>query len=251
MNIAQPLHHLIDGMRIGRRRQIGSCHHDNRETQLARGLQLGGCRPGTGILGDDNVDLFVTQQRALIVKAEGTSRGDDMRVWQSGIKMIYRAHQIIMLWGAEKRRDLKLADGQKNTLRHEAKSGGGARHIGNIDPAIPRTRGPGRTLEAQQRYPHHRRGGHSMSRDLRGERMRCINKRLDFLVAEKFDQSLDATKAANSVPDGRGKNGAGSSGKGHQRTKSFVVGQNTGKRGGLAGAAEYQDIRQGRRRHVV
>lgn len=185
--------------------------HDHRQGKSSRRLDLGVGRQAAGILGNEDLDLFIRQQAFLGGAVEWSASLQEPQIgWQAlWIGRLDHTGEIAMLRCGGKRVQLLAAEAEKDAARcrSERQSGRGRRW--NDLPAIARLRAPGRTHERGERRAGAGAGEDSVGRHLISVGMRRIDDRIDSVLAEEASKTVDAAEATDSCLDrlgpGRGR----------------------------------------------
>lgn len=194
----QPMHHLVDVMRLHPWWQEGAVDEDHRKPQLARGDQFGLRTPSPGIFADDYVNGVVLHQSDIAIGGEGATIQDDAMVRQarSACGRIDEAQEVMVLGLRCEGIHMDAAQGQHDVARGPRQRRDRRVNVGNHSPAVPRTGFPWRTGEGDMRNARLACGGDRVGADLRGEGVGGIDQMGDIIVAQVARKPVGPAKAA-------------------------------------------------------
>ena len=223
-----------------------SVDHQNRHAQLSGGNQLGLGPLAARVLAHQQVDGVIPQQPHVALRAE-RSAIDHQTMVRQGWRLVGRidkAQQVVMLWLGGKCLYMHPPQREHDPAGWPRQSGHGFVNIGNIAPAIARTRRPGRAGErdmpgAYQPGRCDRVGAHRCSEGMRG-----INQMRHPVLAQIIGQPLDSAKAADAHRHGLRVGGLRPAGV-TQRCRDALGRQQTRQGAGFGGAAQKKDILYG------
>ena len=217
--------------------------HEDGQGEFSRGQQFGFRGAAAGVFGDDPFDAFLEEHFFVGALRERAARGDDFCAGRQGFGRwgVDAADDVVVPRGGNEGGEVLAADGEQHAAQGgAAQSGGGLHHVRHLGPAITLLGPPGRALDHQQRdfcAPGCRDG---VVADLRGERMRRQDQRLEGMVRDILREAGNATEAADAAREWRQNRRGCASGERQHRTEPDVVSQKTGEGGGFRGAAEDQ-----------
>ena len=219
--------------------------HDHRQGKSSRRLDLGVGRQAAGILGNEDLDLFIRQQAFLGGAVEWSASLQEPQIgWQAlWIGRLDHTGEIAMLRCGGKRVQLLAAEAEKDAARcrSERQSGRGRRW--NDLPAIARLRAPGRTHERGERRAGASAGEDSVGRHLIGVGVRRIDHGIDSVLAEEASKTVDAAKAADACRDRLGFGRGCAAGEREGRLETRIAGKFLGKGGRFRRAAEDENAK--------
>ena len=187
----------FDRMYLG---QARPAEHDHVHAQRpCRGNLAVGGQPAA-VLGDDDFDTVLLQQRTLVVLAERAARYDICRMrhveWR--FDWIDAADEVIVFRSGGEGADLLTADSEENAARRVTQHGDCGIDILHVGPPVAGARRPGRPSQGEDRHARSRGGFCRMGRDRRGIGMGSIDQHLDILRGEISRQPLGTAEAADS-----------------------------------------------------
>ena len=195
----EPGHGVVYGLDSLDSRQRRPAQHDHRQRKRPRCRNLAVCGRAAAVFGDDDIDAMLLEHRAFVSFSERTAAGDVDSVGhpERGHDRLDATHQIVVLRRARKWLDFLAAEGKKDAARSAAQRLHGARHIGNLDPAISRDRRPAGATQRKQSNSRPQCGSSRVHGNRGRVRMRRIDKNIYFLVEKVIRQALGATKTAD------------------------------------------------------
>ncbi len=172
--------------------------HDDREFQLARGIDFGARAGAAGVARHDPFDAPHAQQVQFAVKRERASRDNEVRIRQRqrAFRGVDEPERVGVLRSCGERRDVLAADGEEHARRLIRQSRHRGRDLRNFDPAIAWHFGPWRALQRDQRRIRRSAGDNSVAADLGGEGMRCIDHMGDLFAGNIFGKPACAAETA-------------------------------------------------------
>ena len=241
--MTEPTHHFRDAFDFFSRRNQRTPHHHDRQTEFARGLDLGVGRIATGVFGYHDVDAMLHQHRAVAFEIERSARHDHLSFAQRQrrTRRIDQPQQIMMPRMSGKSIEVLSPDTEEYPARHGAEHFGRRSDVIDFDPVIAGHALPRHALERQQRHFGQRAGGGGMRTHLRRERMGRIDDAFDLFGAKIVDQSFYAAKAADTPRDRRRRRVFSAAGVGQDRIDPRVPGDLGHQPVGIGGAAEDQN----------
>lgn len=216
-------------------------HDGQAENACGDDFSLGGL--AAGILADDDVDSVLTQQRHFRLDGEGAARQEvlDIGRLQRRIDGIDAAHQIVVLRRGVEGLCLLPADGEEDAARLNAQRSNGVGNRGDARPAVAPRFLPAEPFQPQQRDAGRlaRRAG--VGRNLLCKGMRRVDQEIDGLFAKMGNKPRHAAEAAGAHRHGLRRGIERASGKRQRDGKVAPFCKASGKRAGLARAAQYED----------
>lgn len=219
--------------------------HDHRQGKSSRRLDLGVGRQAAGILGNEDLDLFIRQQAFLGGAVEWSASPQEPQIgWQAlWIGRLDHTGEIVVLRRGGKGMQLLAAEAEKDAARCRSERQSGSRRRWNDLPAIASLRIPWRTHEGGEWHAGAGAGEDGVRRHLIGIGMRRVDDRIDGVLAEEVDEAIDTAEAADSRRDrlrfGRGR----PAGERERRFEARVAGKFLGKGGRFRRAAEDEDAK--------
>ena len=244
--LGQPGHDLGGAAGDGARGDGRAVDQDDRQGKISGGGQLGFGPGATGVLGDDDVDAVVGQQRTVAFGGEGAPRDHGMGIGQGqGFgRWVDKAEKVVVLRGLGEGRKVLATDGEEDAARGLAQCGNGGFKVGDVGPVVAFTRQPGRAFEGDQGRSGFRASSDGVRAHLRGEGVGRVDDMSDGFGPEVGLQAFDAAKAADADRQGLGDGGFGATGVGidgiHARS-----GEGAGHLRGFGGSAQKKDARHG------
>ena len=241
--MTEPVQHLCDAFNFFPRRNKGTTHHHDRQSEIARSLDLGISGVAAGVPGNDDVDAMLHQHRAVAGEIERPARHDHLRILhrQRRARRIDQPDQIEMLRMRGEKLEMLPPDAEKYPTRCRTQGVSRRGDVVNFDPAIGRRALPGCTLKRQQRHSGQSTGRNRVRAHLRCEWMGGIDHARDFLCADIIDQTIDAAKTADAPANRRRRRIFGTAGIGQDRIDTWILGDRRHQPVGVGGAAEDQD----------
>lgn len=213
------------------------------QAEIARGddLAMGGL--AAGILADDDVDAVRLQQCHFRLDGEGAAGQEvvDMRRIERRIDGIDAAHQIVVLRGGVEGLRLLPSDGEEDAARLSAQRRHGVGNRGDARPAVALRFLPAEPFQPQQRDAGRlaRRAG--IGGNLLCKGMRGVDEEIDGLFAKMGNKPRHAAEAAGAHRHGLRRGIERAAGERQRDGKVGPFGKTSGKRAGLARAAQYED----------
>ena len=196
----EPMQHFLDRCHAQVRRFGRPFEQQNRYTEYTRGgdLAVGG-RP-SAVLGDDDVDGMVTQQRVFGLFAERSTPLNvvGMRYRESRLDRIHAADQVAVLGSGGKAVDLLTPQREKYVPWLTAQ---GANRVGRArhpSPSVARNLAPGRATQGKQRRVGLGGCADRMGGDRRRVGMSCIDQGVDAVLAQVARETIDSAEATPS-----------------------------------------------------
>lgn len=219
---------------------------DHRKGKVAGGGQLGFGPGAPGVLGDDDVDAVVLQQRKVAFGGEGAARDDGMGVGQGQRfgRRVDKAQKVVVLRGLGEKAKVLATDGEEDPARGLAKGGNRGFKVGDVGPVVLRSGGPRRAFKGDQGRVGFGAGGDGIRAHLRGERVGRVDHMGDGFGLDVGLEAFGAAKAADADGQRLGDRGLGATGVGidsiHPR-----LSQGAGHLCGFGRSAQKKDARHG------
>lgn len=244
--MTQPLQHLGHAPHLAPGGDHGPVHHDNRQAQPARCVQLGLGTCSAGVLGHHQVHPVPAHQRGVAFLVERTARDDDgvLRQWWQGGWRIDEPQDVMVLRLEREFRELHATQRQHDDLRRSVQCGDCRAHIGHRMPAVAGARTPGRPGQRQQGHARLRGGGNGIAAHLSGKGMGGVDDVGDGVIMQILHKTCHATEAADAHGDWLRFGLADPAGI-RQDSTLAPLGQATCQRAGFEGATKDQDIAHG------
>ena len=184
--------------------QSGALDHDHRNAQGARRRELGIRLRAAAVFGDQHINALRAHQSDLVINGKWAARENECGVARHFMRrrLINAAHEIGMRAGTPESAERQTAHREKDPPRTRTQGINRRFNVADALPVITLSGAPFRTREDQTRDVKRLAGLCRMTRHLRGEGMRRIDHAGDRLAFEIGDQTLNTTKAANSMRDG-------------------------------------------------
>ena len=197
--MSEPLHdlrHAFDPRPLGQSRALD---HDDGQTKLAGGIDLGARALPARVAGHDPFDLPRAHQLQFTGKCERPSRNDELGISQRQrtVSSIDEAERVGVLRPGHERRDMLPADGEENIRSRLWQRGYGGRDIIHVDPDVVSGPDPRLALQRDQRRCRRPAGGERIAADLGCERMRCIDHMREFFLPNEIGKTVRPTEAAD------------------------------------------------------
>lgn len=237
--MTQPLHHLGDAfcpLPVG---QFRALEHDNGQSKLARGIDLGTRAGAAGVPRNDPFNSARVHHLQLAGKREWPTRHDDLRIGkrQRPVRRVDKSQRIgVLRFGAE-RGDVLPADGEKDAGAFDRQCRNGGSDIRYLDPVVARSFGPWLTLEGDELFSGRRTRDNRVAADLGRKRMRRVDHMGDCFPMNVFGKTLRAAEAADADRQLLIGRGASASRVGIDRLKPCAR-DSVGKRMSLARSAQ-------------
>lgn len=183
-------------------------NHDDRQGQIAGGVQLGAGTFATGVFGDDDFNVVEDHKVAVGRESErpsGDNRCDILKGQFAGL--VDEAQQVMMLRLGGERVEILATDGEENLGRRVGQGGDGGGDVGNVRPIVAVNRRPGRAVQGDERGFRGLTGGDGVVGHRGGKRVGCVDNMRDFSGLQVGDQAFDAAKPAGAL--GQGLRGGG------------------------------------------
>lgn len=197
--MSEPLHdlrHAFDPQPLG---HLRSPDHDDGQTKLAGGLDLGARALPARVARHNPFDLPRAHHLQFTGKCEGSARDDEIGISQRQrtVSNIDEAERIGVLRFASERRDMLPADGEENIRTRPRQRGHGGRDIIHIDPDVVSGPDPRLALQREQRRCRRRAGGKRITADLGCEGMGCIDHMREFFLPNEIGKAVRPAEAAD------------------------------------------------------
>ena len=224
-------------------RSEGTTHHHDRQSEIARGFDLGGSRIAAGVASYDNVNAMIHQHRAVAGEIERPTRHDYVRLQQrqGHARRIHQPNQIMMLRMRREHLEMLPPNTEEHPAWRRTERLGRSQNIVDLDPVIAGRMLPGCPLKCEQRHVGHSTGRDRVRAHLRREGMGGIDNARDILSAEIVDQAIDAAKASDTPGDRRRCRVFGAAGIGQDRIDGRILCDLRRQPIGVGGAAEDQN----------
>jgi len=241
--MTEPAQNIRDAFDFFPRGNQGTAHHHHRQSEIARGLDLGVRRIAAGIARDHDVDAMIDQDRAVAGESEWSTRHDDFRIpqRQRPARRIDQPDQIEMLRMRGEQLEMLPPDAEKYPARRRAQGISRRGDVVNFDPAIGRHALPGSPLKRQQWHIGHNTGRGRVRTDLSRERVGGIDDAHDFFRTDIVDQAIDAAKTADAPGNRRQRRIFGAAGIGQHRIEVRLLCDRRHQPIGVGGATEDQN----------
>lgn len=227
----------------GNARRWTALDHDHLDAERSRGRDLAIGGAAAGILGDDDVDLFVLEQLPFAVLIEGTA-GQNVTAVANGKRRLDRidaADEIAVLGRRRKAPGFLSADGEENAARRGAERRHGGIDAFHAGPSVTLDSLPSRPAQRKDRHPRCFSGNRRILGNPVGERMGRIHEQVDAFLSQIIDQALDTAEAADPGRQGQGPRIRRAAGKRNRRVDITARCDSFRQRAGLGRAAENQD----------
>lgn len=238
----QPCHNLIDRCDHSPTSQAGAVDQNDGQADFACGGQLGFGPRATGILGDDQADFMLDQQRLILIHIERPARQNNRAIGQRwAFGGIHQPQQVVVRFRRETRKVL-FANRQEHPRRGFGQGDNRGLYAGDMLPFIAQLRRPCGALQRQQGHACEGTSLNCVAADLRGKGMGGINDRTDVFGLQIGLQPRHATKAAHPCRQRLRHGGVGASGIGKHRVAAL---QRAGQKAGFGGATKDKGARHG------
>lgn len=219
--------------------------HDDRQAEIARCFDLGVSCSAAGVLGDDDLDLLISQQSGFGGAIERPTRLQEADVGQQDFLLgrIDGARDVVMLGSRREGVQIKPAQAQEHTTRCRAECGRGRVGIAHDLPAIAELRLPGWPRDRDERNAGRATGGEGIGRDLVGVGMRGIDDYSDGMIGDEACEAVGAAEAADARRQRLRLGRRGAAGKRQRRFESGVAGDEPRQCGGFRRAAENENAK--------
>ena len=187
----------LDRSHDGRR---GATDHENLYAEHARrfDLRIGGA--AAAVLGDDDVDAMVSQERQFEIQREWSAveNEDGMIKLQSRRDGIDAADQIKMLRSRFGRMRLLPAGRQEDAARRSSQCPDGFGNGRRMRPAVAGHFAPERAAQCDGRNPGHAGSLGSVRGNSGGKGVRGIDQQVEFTFSQEAFEPFGTAKATNS-----------------------------------------------------
>lgn len=210
----QPRHNVGNAsamLPLGKRR---SSDHDDGQTQVPRGLDLGKRAIPARVARNDDVNAARSQQFKFICQRERSAIDDDVRLRkrQIAIGMIDKAQRIGVLRLGSERLQMLTTNREEDVCRLLGQRCGRSLEIWHFIPGISGLPLPRRALKRHERYTRRIASCHRMPAHLGGKRMGRVDNVREIAVAQKFRQAVGTTETAGACRQRLGRRDGRSSG---------------------------------------
>ena len=197
--MSEPMHdlsHAADLRPIG---QLRPLDHDDGQTKLAGGIDLGPRAVPAGIARHDPFDPPRAHHLQFTGKPERPARDDEVgvRQRQRAFRSIDEAERVGVLRHRGEWRDMLPADGQENIRACLGQRRHGGRDIVHVDPGVVSTPDPRLALQRKQRRCRRRAGCQRVTADLGCEGMRRIDHMRESVLPNEIGKATSPTEAAD------------------------------------------------------
>ncbi len=201
--LAQPGHDVLDASCDRARWDQRAVDHQDRKAKGAGGGDLGDGTFAASVLGDNDVNLMVTQQRGVARHIERPARHDRLSLGkgQGAGRRIDQPQKVVMLRLDRKGLKVLATDGQKDALWRAGKGCSGGEDVGDMGPAVTLARHPRRALQRDQGRAGCRAGGDGIGAHLRGEGVGGVDHMGDRLIRKVGPQPFNPAKATHAHVD--------------------------------------------------
>jgi hypothetical protein len=236
----KPRHHRIDAEQLGSTINLRAPHHDDRNSEISRGLDLCVGRRSAAVLADNDVDAFVAHELLFGRPGERPAcKNKSMPRQRHDVSWpIDRAHDVAMLWRPREGRQLQPAVGKQDTSRTISKSPNCRIDVINHNPPIAGLLLPSRPGEGNERNVRTLASAPRMLRDAHCERMGRVDHRIDVLRHEIGEKSIGPAKTANSGRDRRQHGVFSATGERQYRFDGGILAETLRQHAGFSGASK-------------
>ncbi len=202
--MSEPIHHFGDRGQGQPGGQGGAADHHHRQSKLARGIDLGARALTAGILGDDDVNMVLAEQRDITFDPERSAINHNFsfRQAQSCCRRIDQAQEVVVLRRAGEGAQGLTTDSQEYSLRLRRQGQRCRCFVGNDGPAVARFRAPRRAFERCQWHANRGAGFDGVAAHLGGKGVSGVDHLGDHFGAQIGHKTLHPAKAAG--PPGQG-----------------------------------------------
>ncbi len=201
--MSQPVQNLRYARQFVSLWQDRTVDHQHRQAQRPRGVQLGACAAAACVLGHDQFYVMALHQRPVIRFGKRPARHNHIAIRQGQFTgFIHQPQQVVVLGLGGEVLKVHPPYRQKDTLRQAGQGSHCAADIGNVLPAVPVLRRPGRTSQRSQRQPGIAAGGNGVPAHLRGKGMSGIDHVGDRVIAKVLRQPVRAAKTTDTHGQG-------------------------------------------------
>jgi len=222
---------------------LSALDHNHLDAKLPCGLDLAVGRVTAAVLGDDDLDLMLSQHVKLVGQAKRTPAVNvaDMRHRQRRLDGIDAADPIMVLRRGVRLMRLLTAGCKEDTQGLGAKCSDSLRNAVHGKPVIASDRHPCGTAQRESGHMALSSSRCGIGRDAGCKRMRGIYQQVDLFVADIAGKPLSAAETAAAHRNGLGRRIGGSSGKRQDDLEIRSRGKSRRQRSGLGRAAEDQN----------
>lgn len=197
--MTQPSHDLVDALRHVAFGQVRPVDHDDRQSEHARGFEFRSGSLAAGVLGDDERDRVLSQQREIAIERKWTPRLHGccvrQRQWLGG--RVHETKQVVVLRTGRKRSEVLPADREKDALSIFGERCHGGGDIAHLTPVVAGYGRPCRALERDMQHAALGAGEDGVAAHLGREGMRGVDQVRDALALEIVDEPRDAAETTN------------------------------------------------------
>lgn len=241
--MSQPVHHLIDAMRLLPFGNCGPVDHEDRHAQITCGKDLGPRARPACVFRHHKVDAIFGEKRPVAVAHERSSINQNMslRKPERVFRRINQPQQVEMLGIGGEGGQMHAPNGQHYAFGWSAKGSNRPVDIGHVMPVIASLCHPRRPGQSDQRRCGVRTGRNRIVAHLGGKRVRGVDHMGHGIVPDVGVQSLDPAKASDPCLDAIGRRAFHPTRQGHSglvpgRANRFA------QRTGFGGATENQEV---------
>ena len=227
----------------GRHGYRRTAQHDDRDTERTGGGDLAVARRAAAVLGDNDIDGMIEEQRAVIPFAERAAPPHIGRVrqQQGRIDRIDAADQIIVLRRRYEWRKPVAPKRDKDAARPFSQYADRLAGIGRLVPAVATNGEPWRPAQRDEGNAGCAGGGGGVYRYDPRIRMRCVDHRIDPLFDEIMRKPGGAAETAAADRHWQQHRRSGPAGERQYDLKIGALGQALGQAARFGGAAEDKD----------
>jgi len=232
------------GVEVGYIRPFRPCNHDDGQAQCPRGMQFRFRGGAPRVFRDDHLDAVFGEQLLVVNLRERPARGDDFCTARQGFgrRGIDAADEVFVPRCGGEGGEVLAADGQQDTARGVAQSGGGLGHVSDLLPVVALLGLPGRAFDEQQRDLRGTPGGGGVGAHLHGEGVGGDDQRLDALLFDIADEARHPAETAAAPGDVWQARRGGNAGQREHRAETRISRKQPSQSGGFAGAAQDEDF---------
>lgn len=241
--MTQPYQHIFRGIAFGPARNGGAINHQDRQTQIPRGDQLGIGTIAARVLAHHLIDGVGLHQRAVASCGEWPAINDQTVMGQARrlFGSVHETQQIVVLGLGGEGGHMHPPQRQHDTAGRACQRGDCAVDTGNAGPAVTGNRLPRLPGQGDMGYIRQPGSLHRMATHRCGKGVGGVHKMGHTILTQIVCQPRHAAKPANPHRHRLSARAFGAPGIA-ERCRNTLRGKQAGERAGLGRAAQQEDI---------